>query len=138
MTYVATKRDLKKALKRKDPEIVVNGKLAKQLKPLLKLKNLSKKERAALLVLLSGTGAAAATAIAASVPTGGLSVVGATAFLVAAAPAAGVSVETIVIAITLLGAIGLSIIALLKDYDFEVKAGNQFYFKAKKQPDETL
>ena len=74
----------------------------------------------------------AVAAIAAAVPTGGLSVAGATAALIASAPAAGVSVGTIIIVIALVGAIGLSAIALLKGYDFKAKVGETFVFEAKK------
>jgi hypothetical protein len=93
---------------------------------------LTKKQMTALIAFATGSGAVAVTAIAAAVPTGGLSVAGATAILLATAPAAGVSIGTVIILISLLGAIGLSVIALLKSYDFEAKAGDVFYFKAKK------
>lgn len=132
MTHVTTKKELQEAVKRGDTEIMVSGKLAKKIKGFAKLKKLSKKEIAALIAFATGAGAVAATAIATAAPTGGLSVAGASAALIVAAPAAGVSIGTVIILIALLGAIGLSVIALLKDYDFEARAGDSFYFKAKK------
>lgn len=132
MTHVTTKKELKEAIKRNDDEIVVSGKLAKKLKGFVKLKKLTKKQKAALIVFITGSGAVAIGAIATAGVTGGLSVAGASAYLVATAPAQGVSIGTIITIIALVGAIGLSAIALLKDYDVEVKAGDVFYFKANK------
>lgn len=132
MTYVSTKKELQEAVKRKDEKIVVSGKLAKKIKGFAKLKKLSKKQMTALIAFATGSGAVAIAAVATAAPTGGLSVAGATVALVAAAPAAGVSIGTVIVLIALVGAIGLSAIALLKDYDFEVKVGEQLYFKAKK------
>ena len=132
MTQVTTRKELQQAIKQKDSEIMVSGKLAKKMKGFMKLKKLSKKQLAALITFATGSGAVAVAAVAAAAPTGGLSVAGATASLIIAAPAAGVSVGSAMVLIALLGAIGLSVIALLKDYDFEVKAGDLLYFKAKK------
>lgn len=123
MTYVKTKKCLKKAVKQGDTEIIITGKLAKKMKGFVKLKKLSKKEKAALIAFLTGSGATAVAAIALAAPTGGLSVAGATAALVAAAPAAGVSIGAIIVIIGLLGAIGLTTIALLKEYDCKVRYG---------------
>ena len=133
MSYVTTKKELREAIKRKEPEIIVSGKLAKKLKGFAKLKQLSKKEMAALITFATGAGAAAIAAIATAAPTGGLSVPGATMYLMLAAPAAEVSTKTLVILIALIGVIGLSAIALLKDYDVEFVFGDQIGFKAKKQ-----
>ena len=132
MTHVTTKKELQQAIKRKDSEIMVSGKLAKKMKGFAKLKKLSKKKLAALLTFATGSGAVAVAAITAAAPTGGVSVAGATVSFILAAPAAGVSTGSAIVLIALLGAIGLSVIALLKDYDFEVKAGDNLYFKAKK------
>lgn len=134
MARVTTKAELTAAIERNESEIIVSGKLAKKLKGFAKLKKLSKKQLASLITFATGTGIIAVTAIATAAPTAGFSVVGATTTLLIAAPAAGVSAGTVIILVTLIGGIGLSVIALLKDYDFEVKAGD-LYFKAKKSKD---
>lgn len=136
MTYVTTKKELQEAIKRKDTDIVVQGKLAKKIKGFAKLKKLSKKETAALITFATGAGAVSVAAVAAAAPTGGLSVAGATAALLAAAPAAGVSVSTVVILIALLSVIGLAAIALLKDYDAVEFGfnGDGIHFRIKKTP----
>ncbi len=134
MTYVTTKKELQAAVKRGDPEIYVSGKLAKKMKGFAKLKKLTKKKMVALIAFLTGAGTIAVTAIATAAPTGGLSVAGATALLLAKAPAAEVSIGTIITVITLLGAIGISLVALLRDYDFEMELNMEgIRFKAKKQ-----
>lgn len=132
MIYVTTKKELQEAIKRKEPEIIVTGKLAKKLKGFAKLKKLSKAQIAALVGLATSSGAIAVAALATAAPTGGLSVSVASFALMAAAPAAGVSSGTVLLLIAIIGVIGLAVIALLKDYDFECRAGDILYFKAKK------
>lgn len=83
-----------------------------------------------MITFATGAGAAAIAAIATAAPTGGLSVPGATMYLMLAVPTVGASIETLVILITV---IGLSAIALFKDYDVEFVFGDQIGFKAKKQ-----
>ena len=131
MVKVTTKKELQEAIKRKEDVIVVTGDLAKKMKGIAKLKGLSNKEKAALVTLLTGSGAVAVAAIAAGIPTGGLSVAAATAALVAAAPTVGVSASTILAAIALIGVLGLSFIALLKDYDIEAELPGGYKFKGK-------
>lgn len=66
MTYVTTKEELKAAIERKDPEIIVTGELAKELKPIAKLTGKMSEIGP---WLAAGTGIAALTTIV----TGGLS-----------------------------------------------------------------
>lgn len=120
MTYVKTKKELQDAVKRKDEEIIVVGKLAKKLKEFAKIQRLSAKQMLALLTFLAGSGAAATAAIAAAGPTGGLSIPGGIVLFLKAAPAAGVPVETAWVVIGIVGVIGLTCIALLKEYDVDV------------------
>ena len=139
MTYVRTKKELKEALKRKDPDIIVTGKLCKKLKGFVKLKSLSKSQMTTLVAFATGAGAAYVAAIATAVPSGGLSVAGASFALLAAAPAAGVSTSTVIILVVLLGVIGLSAIALLKDYNviLDINEKDGIHFQAKKDPQNT-
>lgn len=120
MTYVKTKKELQEAVKRKDGEIIVVGKLAKKLKGFAKIQRLSSTQKVALLAFLAGSGAAATAAIAAAGPTGGLSIPGGVLMFMTTAPAAGVSAETAIAVIGILGVIGLTCIALLKEYDVDV------------------
>lgn len=130
MTYVTTKEELKVAINRKDLEIIVSGKVAKDLMPIAKLT----KEMPKILPWLAGAGAATIAAIAATaVPTGGLSLAFATPVIAVEAAAAGISTGALTVLVTLCIAFGITmVVTMLLDYDMEFKADGSIYFSLKK------
>lgn len=128
MSYVTTKEELKAAIERKDSEIIVSGKAAEQLKPILKLQ----KEMSKILPWIAGTGAAAIVAAAAAIPTGGLSLAVLSPVLVAEGMAAGVSISGIMGVLGLVLVFGVVIFALMNNYDVVMRPDGTIYLKANK------
>ncbi len=128
MSYVTTKEELKAAIERKDSEIIVSGKAAEQLKPILKLQ----KEMSKILPWIAGTGAAAIVAAAAAIPTGGLSLAALSPVLVVEGVAAGVSIQGILGVLGLVLVFGTVIFAILNDYNVEMGVGGKFCLRLKK------
>jgi hypothetical protein len=109
VTVVSTKKELRAAIKRKDPYIEVKGKLAKKIKW---IGLLSGAQIAALIALL-GTGAVATTTFPVATP----------AFVAAAADITGGEIAAIIFLLSL----GITIIiSILKDYDIKVEGENEF------------
>lgn len=128
MSYVTTKEELKAAIERKDSEIIVSGKAAEQLKPILKLQ----KEMSKILPWIAGTGAAAIVAAAPAIPTGGLSLAVLSPVLVAEGVAAGVSISGIMGVLGLVLVFGVVIFALMNNYDVVMRPDGTIYLKANK------
>lgn len=128
MSYVTTKEELKAAIERKDSEIIVSGKVAEQLKPILKLQ----KEMSKILPWIAGTGAAVIVAAAAAIPTGGLSIAALSPVFVAEGMAAGVSIPGIMAVLGLVLVFGTVIFAILNDYNVEMGVGGKFCLRLKK------
>ena len=134
MVHVGTKKELQEAIKRKESNIIVTGKLAKQMKGIAKVAKLTPKQKAALITFITGSGAAMVAAIAAAGPTMGLSLPAVGISFVVAAPAAGVSTEVAIAVAIIIGVVGLSAIALFRDYDVKViYANGHIEFEAKKK-----
>lgn len=100
-TVVTTKEQLKAAVNRKEAFIEVRGDLAKKMNWMAKL---SKKKTAIIIAGLTGAAIAAPA-------TGGTSLA-----------AAGVVSTEVMVLVTLLG--GITVIAILNDYNIEADAGN--------------
>ena len=118
MTYVKTKEELQAAVDRKDEEIIVVGELAKKIEPIVKLKNLSKTKIAAIILIVPAL-------VAASVIVPGAGGVVSSAVIAKFVATTGVKALTgteLLILATIIGVVGLSVIALLRDYDVKIKA----------------
>lgn len=120
MTYVTTKEELEAAIERKDPEIIVTGKLAKKLKPIAKLTGEMSKIGP---WLAAGTG----IAVLISIVTGGMSAI--PMYFVQGAVAATegpVAGGELGILITLCVTFGVVTIAgMLLNYNIEVDLGGR-------------
>lgn len=113
MTYVTTKEELEAAIERKDPEIIVTGKLAKELKPIAKLTGEMSKIAP---WLAAGTGIAALV-------TGGLSNTVAIPILLAKESTVVKSSSALAILITLCVTFGVvTIVGMLLNYNINMEA----------------
>jgi len=134
-TIVTTKEQLKRAVKNKEKEIVVdNDELAKNIVKFKKIKKLSKWT---LGLLLAGTGVGA-IGLALAPATGGSSAViggvsGLVAYKIVFASGTVISTQAIV-AIGVLSIIGAAVLfAIWKDYDVEIEGTNPWKIRLHKK-----
>lgn len=130
MVYVKTKKGLQRAVERKEQEIIVVGELAEKLKPIVKLKNFSKSKMNRAISLISlfdstpdfissfgniGNSLVVLPGIHKMVE------VGLTMRNIDSKMIQGFSGAELIIIIMVLTAAGLTIIALLRDYDVDLE-----------------
>ena len=139
MTYVRTKEELQAAIDRKDDEIIVVGKLAEKIKPIVKLKRFSKNKIARVISLVPVLSKASSNISALSRMGGNtvLSGIGNSTICRRIMPRTvqGFTGGEIIIIIMVIAATGLAIIALLKDYDVDLGMNPKdgIKFKASRQ-----
>jgi len=122
--YAKTKTELKEYIKNKEPEIIVEGKLAKQLKKCEPLKNATPAKIAALSASVGAVGATIAAMIITGGPTIGISYfVGAPAIVAEAGiigSTFGVGTVTAITMLILASSISVGVlVSIFKDYDTE-------------------
>ncbi len=139
--YAKTKDELKKYIENKESEIIVEGKLAKQLKKCEVLKHATPANIAILTGSIAAVGATIAAIILSSGPTMGLSYILGTPAVVTEAALLGstfsIGTAAAVTMLILGSSLGASIlISLFKDYESEFEAGvdkGKAYFKFKRK-----
>lgn len=116
MTIVRTKAELEQAVERKDREIIIEGALAEKLKPIAKLKNISKAKFLVLggivpmviasMMILTKGGTVSITAIEKFITSNNIK---------------ELTGEELIALVAVVGVLGLLYLAVVKNYDVELE-----------------